>query len=133
MVIDVVVRDAKGRPVTDLTRADFELLEDGVAQTLGDVTRVGAPGRRSAPAARRRRRRGTPLTRTVGEDVAAPTFLAIVFDRLTPEARALAYKGALASLETSQANDFVGVFLSDMSLVPIQTYTTDRVAAAQGH
>jgi hypothetical protein len=24
VVIDVVVRDAKGRPVTDLTRADFE-------------------------------------------------------------------------------------------------------------
>ena len=42
VVIDVVVRDAKGRPVTDLTRADFELLEDGVAQTLGDVTRIGA-------------------------------------------------------------------------------------------
>ena len=49
VVIDVVVRDAKGRPVTDLTRADFELLEDGVAQTLGDVTRVGAPARGAAP------------------------------------------------------------------------------------
>ena len=86
------------------------------------VPDVGAP-----PAARRRcggRRRRHASAR--GTSVPAPTFLAIVFDRLTPEARALAHKGALASLETSQANDFVGVFLSDLSLVPIQTYTTDR-------
>ena len=128
VVIDVVVRDAKGRPVTDLTRADFELLEDGVAQTLGDVTRVGAP---AVPARRAAGATGgaaaTPPDRAgSAKAIAAPTFLAIVFDRLTPEARALAHQGALASLETSQANDFVGVFLSDMSLVPIQTYTTDR-------
>ena len=128
VVIDVVVRDAKGRPVTDLTRADFELLEDGVPQNLGDVTRVGMPltAPRAAAAA------GTapaaaPTHSASPRSVAAPTFLALVFDRLTPDARALAYKGALASLQTSQANDFVGVFVSDLSLVPIQTYTTDRV------
>jgi VWFA-related protein len=129
VVIDVVVRDTKGRPVTDLTRADFELLEDGVLQELGDVTRVGVP---DIAASRRPRAAGpaAPTTATAHpspRSVPAPTFLAIVIDRLTPEARALAYKGALASLETSQANDFVGVFLSDMSLVSIQTYTTDRV------
>lgn len=129
VVIDVVVRDAKGQPVTDLTRADFELLEDGVRQEIGDVTRVGAPVRAAArsgtsigaPAAQPRRPDASARA------VAAPTFLAIVFDRLTPEARALAHKGALASPETSQANDLVGVFVSDLSLVPIQTYTTDHV------
>ena len=128
VVIDVVVRDAKGRPVTDLTRSDFELLEDGVLQELGDVTRVGVP---DVVAPRRTRVAGpaalpAATPNASSRHVPAPTFLAIVFDRLTPEARALAHKGALASLETSQANDFVGVFVSDMTLVPIQTYTTDR-------
>lgn len=32
IVVDVVVRDAKGRPVTDLTKEDFELREEGVVQ-----------------------------------------------------------------------------------------------------
>jgi hypothetical protein len=38
IVVDVVVRDRKGNPVTDLHKADFELLEDSVPQTLGDLT-----------------------------------------------------------------------------------------------
>ena len=128
VVIDVVVRDAKGRPVTDLTRADFELIEDGVRQELGDVTRVGAPAAASPRPVATAGTTATPAPPHHGssKSVAAPTFVALVFDRLTPEARALAYKGALASVETSQANDFVGVFLSDLSLVPIQTYTTDH-------
>jgi hypothetical protein len=41
VVADVVVRDAKGDPVTALTKADFRLFEDGVAQQIGDVTVVG--------------------------------------------------------------------------------------------
>lgn len=129
VIIDVVVRDAKGRPVTDLTRADFELLEDGVRQELGDVTRVGVPAAVAprAPAAGSSATTATPSHAASPKSVAAPTFVALVFDRLTPEARALAYTGALASLESSQANDFVGVFVSDLSLVPIQTYTTDHV------
>ena len=126
VVIDVVVRDAKGRPVTDLTRADFELLEDGVPQDLGDVTRVGIPLTAPRAAAAGTAPAASPTHSASPRSVAAPTFLALVFDWLTPDARALAYKGALASLQTIQANDFVGVFVSDLSLVPIQTYTTDR-------
>ncbi len=133
VVIDVVVRDSRGRPVTNLTRADFELLEDGVRQEIGDVTRVGVappPAARlagaSAGAASGSAVAGAPgKART---SVEAPTFVALVFDRLSPEARALAHKGALAYLATSHEDDFAGVFLSDLSLVPIQPYTNDRAA-----
>ncbi len=101
-------------------------------QDLGDVTRVGIPLTAPRAAAAAGTAPAAPPTHSASpRSVAAPTFLALVFDRLTPDARALAYKGALASLQTSQANDFVGVFVSDLSLVPIQTYTTDRVTAAQ--
>jgi VWFA-related protein len=131
VVIDLVVRDARGRPVTDLRLADFELYEDGVRQEIGDVTRVGsaagAPGAAgSTGAAGAVTPSASGRSRSGASAVVAPTFLALVFDRLTPEARALAHKGALAYLDTSHEGDFAGVFLSDLSLVPIQTYTNDR-------
>lgn len=128
IVVDVVVRDGKGNPVTDLRAEDFELLEDGVRQEIGDVTLV-KPGQ--IPKSKRNiaavdgRAQGTADS-TNDPREASPGFLAIVFDRLTPEARALAYKGALACLETLQPGDFVGVFLSDLSLTTIQPYTSDR-------
>ena len=55
MLVDVVVRDKRGQPVRDLTQADFEVLEDGVPQTIGSFTPVRADGRR-----RRRRPRRPP-------------------------------------------------------------------------
>lgn len=127
IMVDVVVRDKRGNPVTDLTAADFELLEDDVAQEIGSVTLV-APGRLASG--------GTPSTAVapgdsapgVGSTVDSPTFVALAFDRLSPEGRALAHKGALAYLEMARDNDFAGVFLVDNALEMIQTYTTDRAA-----
>jgi Ca-activated chloride channel family protein len=34
VVVDVVVRDSRGRPVLGLTRDDFEIYEDGVPQSV---------------------------------------------------------------------------------------------------
>src|SRR5574341_316803 len=34
IVVDVIVRDKSGRPVVDLQREDFEILEDGVKQDI---------------------------------------------------------------------------------------------------
>jgi VWFA-related protein len=58
----------------------------------------------------------------------APTFLAFVFDRLSPEARSLATKGAMSYLETARENDFAGVFIVDNALQTVQTYTSDQAA-----
>src|SRR5436189_3995058 len=57
VLVDVVVRDKRGQPVHDLTKADFEVLEDGVPQSIGAFTPVfeGAglrqPTTATAPAA----------------------------------------------------------------------------------
>src|SRR5688572_32535103 len=40
VLVDVVVRDRKNQPVRDLTQADFEVLEDGVPQTIGAFAAV---------------------------------------------------------------------------------------------
>ena len=127
ITVDVIVRDQRGRPVTGLGRADFQLLEDGVPQQIGAFTLVGNS---SEAGTRAEGPPGRPETSpSPGPDTASPaepTFVALVFDRLSPEARALAHKGALTMLDNTRPQDFAGVFLSDLSLVTVQTYTTDR-------
>ena len=125
VMVDVVVRDKSGKPVTDLRSADFELYEDDVRQDIGDLVlvappnTVGAGGIPTTPA-------GAP--NATSNTVSTPTFVALAFNRLSPEGRALAYKGAQAYLDTARDNDFAGVFVVDNSLQTIHTYTTDRVA-----
>ena len=49
--LDFVVRDARGRPVTDLQAADFEVLEDGGVQPLVWFDRSNAASAAGLPAA----------------------------------------------------------------------------------
>ncbi len=124
IVVDVVVRDKQGRPVTDLTASDFELYEDDVRQKIGNLTLV-APDRSPVASPLPGGNAATRL-QPAPTATANPTFVALVFDRLSPEARALSHKGALTYLEAGGDLDFAGVFLSDLSLVTVQTFTTDR-------
>ena len=54
--VDVIVTDSRGNPVTDLTAADFEIVEDGKAQTIEQFRQVQADGRPDAD---------DPLPRTI--------------------------------------------------------------------
>ena len=130
VVVDVIVRDKAGRPVTDLKAADFQLLEDDQPQEIGNVSLV-APASTLAAGGAGAAPPGAPPPAPAGT-VAAPTFVALVFDRLSPEGRALAWKGAQAYLESARDNDFAGVFVVSNGLETVQTYTTDRVALKTG-
>src|SRR3954471_13551608 len=44
ILVDVVVRDRRGHPVTDLTADDFEVSEDGIDQKVDSFTRVTRGG-----------------------------------------------------------------------------------------
>ena len=99
VLVDVVVRDRRGLPVRDLSQADFELLEDGVPQKLGSFTPVfesapapAAPAPK-APAAAPGTNTGAPAAVDNG-----PIVIALVFDRLTPEAQRLAVQAAQSYL-----------------------------------
>ena len=124
--LDIVVRDKKGRPVRDLTETDFEVYEDGVRQQIGSFrfvlrqpteagnTAVATTGGKEGPAPRV----------SPPRDLASAGVIALVFDRLSPEARALARKAGLAYAEEGiTGGGFTGVFGIDQALRTIQSYT----------
>lgn len=122
--LDIVVKDKKGRLVKDLSANDFEIAEDGVPQQIQSfrfVNREGAEGSseaspNAATTATAGSKPGTPRT--------TPGVTALVFDRLSPEARSLARRAGLAyAQEGMTAGDFTGVFRIDQSLVTEQSFT----------
>jgi VWFA-related protein len=124
--LDIVVKDKKGRPIRDLKQADFEVLEDGVPQKVESfrfVTRE-VPSRTET----NDKVAGAPpgVTTTAPPSRSTPTVTALVFDRLSPEARSLAKKAGLSyAQETMGAGNFTGVFGIDQSLRTIQPFTDD--------
>ena len=124
--LDIVVKDKKGRPVKDLKAADFEVFEDGVSQRVESfrfITRV-------APQTTAESKTTAPSTATTPPPVkrSTPAVTALVFDRLSPEARALARKAGLAYAQEGMASrGFTGVFGIDQSLRTFQSFTDDAL------
>lgn len=126
--LDVVVKDKKGRPIRDLKPSDFEVLEDGVPQKVESfrfVSREAAPVNSEskegkAPDVPSTTTPPAPTRRTT------PSVTALVFDRLSPEARTLARKAGLAYADGGMANGgFTGVFGIDQALRTVQNFTDD--------
>lgn len=125
--LDVVVKDKRGRPVKDLKAADFEVYEDGVRQQIQSfrfVTREAA-----APAAPGREAdKGAPPP----AGPSTPGITALVFDRLSPDARNLARKAGLSYAQNGMAGgDFTGVFVIDQSLRTLQSFTDEAELVRQ--
>ncbi|HEX7085177.1 MAG TPA: hypothetical protein VF198_02355 [Vicinamibacterales bacterium] len=100
VLVDVVVRDRRGRPVTDLTDADFTVSENGTPQTILSFERRLSSGPAVTSSIR-------PIRGETGSDTGAarpggaeatgggmPSVVALAFDRLTPEGRDLAHRAA---------------------------------------
>ncbi|HET6977060.1 MAG TPA: VWA domain-containing protein [Pyrinomonadaceae bacterium] len=123
--LDIVVKDKKGRPIRDLKAGEFEVLEDGVPQKVESFRFVS---REAAPAKTKTKDNnvaaGAPPTTTTPPTRSTPTVTALVFDRLSPEARALAKKAGLAYAQEDMASGgFTGVFGIDQALRTIQPFT----------
>lgn len=139
VVLDAVVRDKKGRPITNLTVNDFAVYEDGVRQQISSfrlVTRgdEGAAKPESLPT----KQKGDPKTQPPAMSVSPgfknspavignrPGAVALVFDRLSPDGRSRAHTAALAYLAQGLSpDDYVGVFVIDQTLKVLQTFTND--------
>jgi VWFA-related protein len=136
VALDVVVRDKKGHPVTDLTVNDFEVFEDGMKQPVESfklVTRgrAGQPGKSEEKAAATANARPAEIPRPAPvekrpDPELGVSVVALVFDRLSPDARKRAHDAAMSYLgESAQLSAFVGIFAINLSLNTVQNYTTD--------
>jgi VWFA-related protein len=126
--LDIVVKDKKGHAVKDLTPTDFEVLEDGVSQRIQSFRFVNReePPADTSPSRTADRKPGEPETSQPVNPPrrTTPGVTALVFDRLSPEARALARKaGSAYAQEGMAAGDFTGVFRIDQSLNTVQPFT----------
>lgn len=134
--LDIVVKDKKGRPVKDLTATDFEVLEDGIPQKIESfhfVNREGPSEFSSNGAGNRKESRPEISQPPPAPRRAIPGVTALVFDRLSLEARSLAKRAGIAyAQEGMAAGDFTGVFRIDQSLSTVQPFTdnTELVKAA---
>jgi VWFA-related protein len=128
--LDIVVKDKKGHQVRDLSAADFEVLEDGVSQKIQSfrfVNREGPPA--VTPANNPEKKEGnaqptTPASTPVISNRTTPGITALVFDRLSADARSLAKKAGNAYAQEGMAGgDYTGVFRIDQSLITLQPFT----------
>jgi VWFA-related protein len=128
IVLDVVVRDRRGRPVVDLQPGDVTVVEDGQPREIRSfrlIERAPVAGASGAPAA------------SVVPGVAQPdplrriTLVSLVFDHLGQNARALAQKAARDYVARPlPAGQWVGVFRLDDRLHLVQAFTRDTAALA---
>jgi VWFA-related protein len=133
ILVDVVVRDKRGRPITDLTKDDFEIYENAVPQTVGSFSVVSRASGIGIQVRRRAPGNTTVATSSAADESAAapeadekPPTTAMVFDSLTPEALNLAQTAALAELPMNDKSPGrLGVFSTQPGLRLLQPYTED--------
>ena len=133
IVVDVVVRDRRGVPVTDLTSADLELFEDGVRQKIDTFTQVSrgsgigvcvawkSPDRTVVP---------SPGTSAAASETATAaqeeSTVALVFDHLSSDTLRYAQRATLDYVPAiGEVRARVGVFANGAGIHVLQRYTTD--------
>jgi VWFA-related protein len=133
VLLDVVVRDKKGKMIRDLKPEDFTISDDGAAQKIlsfklregAEVVPAEVPG---APAAATKQ---AELKLNPAREIRLVT---LAFDRLGPEGKKLARQAALDVLKTDggQPNLYWAVFMMDQRLSILQQYTSqnDKISAA---
>jgi VWFA-related protein len=132
--LDVVVTDARGTPVRDLTREDFEVLEEGKPQRVTNFLAAGdaeaaPPGDASAPPTAAP---GTPVA-SADRDQPQGTHIVIVVDDLHLARDSVdPAKEALSRLvaESLSAQDSVALVTSSASVDPVQL-TQERAVLRQ--
>jgi len=150
VLVDVVVRDRSGAPVTGLTAGDFELFEDGVRQQIlsfafENIERNAAPLRDAAVLAAAADRGASPPVVAAGaappapadlparpltsEDVAGHRLLTLVFDTssMQPEDVQKAVDGAVKWVDAQMSSaDLVAVAAINSRLQVLTDFTSSK-------
>lgn len=118
VLLDVVVRDKKGRPVPDIKPEEVEVYEDGTRQKIEGFRWVATEAVRVEGAAA-----PPPLVPDAARQLNLVSF---VFDQLGPDGRRLAAKAATTFLEKGlRPSTWVAVFQIDQRLALLQPFTND--------
>ncbi len=125
VLLDVVARDKKGQPVTNLKAEDLELYDNGIQRTITSLRLVqgsailAAEAKQQSPGASVALRRLDPLHEI--------RLVTLIFNRLDLNARQLARSAALDLLKNElPQNVYMGVLVLDENLEAIQPFTSDR-------
>lgn len=132
VALDLVVRDKKGKLVTDIQETEIQVLEDGVPQKLTSFraipTAVPAAGAPAAAAANVT----TPSADSDAAQAAAARRVVLVFGRLGSDARRLAQSAGeefARKLVTPQTA--VTVVRIDIGLIPVLDRSSDPAAVKE--
>src|SRR5258705_12929778 len=124
VLLDVVVRDRKGKPVRNLQSKNIEVLDEGARVKVTGfrlVTASDAAGVRAASgsAASGGAKALDPLRQV--------RLVSLVFERLDNDARRMARQASLEFLKDELAqNVYIAVFIIDQKLHVVQQFTNDR-------
>jgi len=124
VLLDVVVRDKKGRLVKDLSASDFEVSDDGAGQQLRSFRLVTGPD--AAPPSTEPVKSGVPAAATV-DPLRQVRLVTLAFDRLGPDGRNNIRQAVTELLKAEMGpNVFFAVFSIDQRLSVLQQYTADK-------
>ena len=124
VLVDVVVRDKKGRILHKLTANEFKLSDDGVPQKINGFREVSGGTVTTGPETVPSPSTPSPKSAQAAQQI---RLVSLVFDRLGLESRRLARPGALELLKNEiPANTYYGVFFVDQRLRIVQGFTNDR-------
>src|SRR5438093_2318339 len=116
VLLDVVIRDKKGRPVPDVKPDEVEVYEDGARQKVESfrwVETAPPPVEGAAPS-------------RVPDSARQINLVSLVFDQLGPDGRRLAAKAATSLLDKGlRPNTWVAVFQIDQRLALLQSFTNN--------
>jgi VWFA-related protein len=119
VLLDLIVRDKKGKPVTDLKPEEITVTDNGAKQTILSFRQVRGSEAISATGA------ATPL-----DPLRQVRLVTLAFEPLpAPDQRKLARSAALDLVKGDQGvNVFYSVVVIDTRLLVLQSFTNDRAA-----
>jgi VWFA-related protein len=128
---DVVVTDSKGRPVTDLKREDFEVLEDGRPHEITNFSYISLerPAVASKPEAVKEGEDAPPVPVSQMRAEQVRRTIALVVDDLESSFESVVYmKDSLRKFvdEQMQEGDIVTIIRTGAGVGALQQFTTDK-------
>jgi len=132
VLLDLIARDKKGQPVTNLRAEDLELYDNGVKRTITSL-RLVQGSEVIAGEAKTQPVSGPPATSKPLDPLRQIRLVTLIFNRLDLNARQLARSAALDLLKTDlPQNVYMAVLVLDENLEAIQPFTRDKDLIRRG-